>query len=199
MPDTSCEPVPNTPEGWTVEDLASYQFLTRHDPSRPGCYLRQLKTDVCSLNVLRYWATGVGMVVVGLAVFWIEPKVGKLSLAPLGLGLVLVGAFWLYKYLWMVRLVVRSTRQGQLLQGKIRFLQPHPVRGYSTAKARLSDGRSVSVALRSASATALLDQAGQVEVLCLYHPQDQYSSVIGIRPVANGKEEDVARTDASGV
>jgi hypothetical protein len=198
MADTpsASEPEPNTPEGWTAEDSAYYAFLLRHEPPRPGSFLQQLKIDVRSAEVLRYWATGIALVGAGLAVYWIDPALGGVRLGLLGLGLALVGALRLGLYAKLLLVCVRMIRHGPVLQGTIRFLQPHSVsRKYSLTKARLADERSILVSVPTAPATALLQRDGQAKVLFIADPEERNSVVFGIRAVSKGGEEEGAKTD----
>ena len=75
-------------------------------------------------------------------------------------------------------------RDSPLLAGAIETLGPHPVlRAYSTANARLPDGKMVPVALLTLPAQTMIDEHGGVEVLFLYDPRAEYSFVIGVRPM----------------
>ena len=173
---------PNAPEGWTVENLADYEFFVRHDPPRPGSFFQQLKMDVRSREVLRHWAVGTGMIGVGLTAFWLEPEWRERRLKNLGVPLALIGACWLGLYLWLFLGAMRTVRLGRLLRGEIRSLGPNPfASGYSTAAARLSDGRCVLVSVPSAPAKALLDRNRQAEVLFLATPDERHGITIGIR------------------
>jgi TM2 domain-containing membrane protein YozV len=195
---SSGESAANTPEGWFVEDTADYQVLVRNAPPRPGCFLRQMKADLRNRQVLRYWATGVGMSAVGLAFFWFDPKVGGMRLAFPGLALALIGTCWLGICLWLFLTTVRTVRRGPLLRGEIRSLKPHPLAvGHSTAEARLLDGRSVLVSVPSVPAAAFIDRYGQAEVLFLTAPDERQGSVIGIRVVARDRGADMDRAETS--
>jgi hypothetical protein len=75
-----------------------------------------------------------------------------------------------------------------LLRGEIR----------SMATARLPDGRSVTVAVRTAPVSALLDRDGRAEVLLIADPDAREGYVIGIRPAAGDRRPEGAADSPRG-
>jgi hypothetical protein len=185
------EPTPDTPEGWVVEDLDHYRFLIDRAPPRPGCFLRTLKGDLQSLFVLGIWAKAGGAVGVGLALSWGGFEVGGMWLALPGLALVLLGARLAFFLLGRFFACVQKLRHGPVFRGEVCALRPHPLNApnYSTAEARLADGRVLLVALPTAPAAAFLDRDGRAEVLLVATPDFQEGHVIGIRAVPRERGE----------
>lgn len=160
-----------TSEGWVVTDLPTYRFLMDHPPPRPYGLVYPLRDELRDAKALAFWIGGLSAVAVGIALqLWLLIPIGMIALG---------GMLRLYLR------VARAFRSSPLLSGVVTSLARHPgQQDYSTARARLPDGREIPVALLSSPASALLAQAGWVEVLLLEAPQAEYSVVVGVRGVS---------------
>lgn len=157
-----------TPEGWVVADLKAFRIFVGHPPPRAYGYLDQLKEDAQSWKPVAFWVVGIGMPMLALATGW-------WYLMPLGAAVL---ALWF----WMFWATVRYFRHSPVVIGVIETLKRHPLlHDYSTAQARLTDGREIPVTFPTLLAGDILDEQGAVEVMVLYDPKSEYSMVIAAR------------------
>jgi len=162
-----------TPDGWAVAEFDYVRFFLDHSPPRPHVFLRQLIADAKCWKVIAFWVVGFGLITLAIVVRqWQVILLGLLVLS------VWVRLFWRH---------VRSLRNSPLLVGVIDGVEhyPHPfVRNYSTARARLADGREVSVYLSiellTLHALELIEEQGRAEVLFFDDPTGG-ALVVGVR------------------
>ncbi len=160
-----------TADGWIVADtdLRQFRLLMGHPPPRPYGYVDQRRADVRDWRCVLLWLLGVGLIAVAAAT--------KTWLIALPGTWLLIGMFLL------LRGTVGLCRDRLLRVGIVEALGGrHPLlRELSMAKARLSDGEDVSVALPTRVAAAAIEERGAAEVVMLYSPQEAYCLVIGTR------------------
>jgi hypothetical protein len=166
----------STPEGWWVTHLPSYRFLTDHPPPRPHALLYCLRLESRSWKALAIWLGGASAMAIGIGF-------GEWLSVALGSAVLLI-------WLWFFLRFALPLRGQPALTGVVETLAPHPFgSGYSTARAKLSDGRVLPVVLFT-SESKVLERHGQIEVLFLYAPQSQYSIVLGIREIPSRPNAD---------
>jgi hypothetical protein len=161
-------------EGWLVQEREDFLFLYEHDPPRPYAYLRQLRDDARNWKPVAFWVVGSTLLAAGaLSGQWVFALCGGLTLA-----------LWL----WMFLRVARSLRHSPLRRGVVSKLEPHPlVSDQSTAHARSPDGEDTPVVVSTALAASVLDRDGRAEVLYLFEPRSQFSSVYAVRPCSEAR------------
>jgi hypothetical protein len=121
-----------------------------------------------------------GIVAVSGLWFWLG--VERLWLGVLGMVVSLVGFRQMYIMLDGFRRALRMQRHGPLVLGAVHSLGKRSfVRDYSDCQAVLSDGRSISVRLKTAPLAAL---HGWAEVLVLVDTRDEHGYVVGVRALA---------------
>src|SRR5438445_665810 len=124
------------PDGWVAAEFDYFRFFIDHPPPRPHVFWRQLVTDAKYWQPIAFWVAGVGLIVLAISLReWQLILIGLLVLS------VWFRVFWRY---------VQLLRDSPLVIGVINVVEhrPHPfVRNSSTARARLADGRDVSVNL----------------------------------------------------
>jgi hypothetical protein len=178
------------PYAWTVEEPDIYDFLARQDPPRSGSFLRALKVDARNWQVIQFWSIGFVLSGIGLGVVYYGAKTSSWGLAVPGLVLMLMGGRVVVTYLRLLFRFIRTLRSGRLLRGQIPSLgRTSVVRGYSTVKARLSDGRSLLVSVRIAPALALLGDGAPAEVIILAGADERDGMVICIRALERNRAE----------
>ncbi|SRR6266852_1222495 len=166
-----------TPDGWAVAEFDYFRFFIDHSPPRPHVFSHQLMTDAKDWKVLILWLVGFGSI--------------TLTIITKQWFFILVGSVLLVFYVRLFWLTVRSRRDSPLLVAVIGTMEHHPhpfVRNYSTARARLADGREVSVylpvELLASHALELIKDHGQAEVL-FFGGSKGDALVVGVRAMHN--------------
>jgi hypothetical protein len=175
-------------DGWVVDDPDVYHYLTGHNPPRPACHVRQLRSDARSREVRRLWIRIAVFVAAGAAATAAGYLLDELSAA---VAVTVGGAVWMLSgvvmfafYLRAFASTVRGLRTGWLLRGQVFALAPHTnIRRLSKATAVLPDDRTVTVSVPTATAAEFIDRDGRVEVLFLTD-DDRRGWGIGLRSVS---------------
>lgn len=157
-----------TADGWTVEDVGQFRFLTDYDVPRPWRVGLLLRADIRQPMVLRMWAIGFGFTAAAVATGW-------WTLLFAG-----VPPLLLYGYMFANAMdVLRRSRLDTAVIGPQRY---HPIlpKMFKVADGTLSGGQPVKVAFDRRFANAI-DVGHAAEVVVLLDPESEYQSAIAVR------------------
>lgn len=169
-PPANRSPTRREPGGWLTLDPDEFDYYFATKPPRRGTLLRQLRTDFSSWRGARWPVGGMAILAAGIIVK-----------AP---GAVVIGAFMILFYGYMLRSVVRSHSRCEVRLGRVSGLEGrHPVMPWiHLASAALDDGRSIPVTIDEVLIDPILKGHRFAEVVVLHSETVERSTVIGVRP-----------------
>jgi hypothetical protein len=161
---------------WQTDQLDLLEFAIKNPIPRQGSRILQLRRDIRSPLMWLILTYAVAGIILGVMAR--QPMMGIYAT----LMLLIVG--------FMFSSVAKGHSRSPLIRGVIENagdLRHHPMGLGHVAKASLVSQETdvvASVGLTNAGAVDLLKQNGRLEVLVLYDPKAEYSSVIGWRVAA---------------
>lgn len=161
-------PQPATVDGWYVHDPERFRFFADHAPPRPFSYVSQVAIDARNWRVWALWFMGAGAVALGLS---------RAALtAILGVGVIGV-------YLFRLHRTVRALRCSRFETGTVTEVVPHPGdENWMMSVALTDEGKTVRVVMARDLVTPVISAEGTAVVAFLDDPNNEYASVIGVRP-----------------
>ena len=163
--------------GWLVHDKEMFEYFVKNTPPRNGVFLKQFISDLKGFNTLVLILGSITCIII--------------SIFQNQLSLLFLGVMILFIYLSMFLKVTLSDRSSELKIGYIDSLKQHEKYSHlSTSRARVNENDEIPVVFETEPADKIVKECGKAQVIFLYNPKDQYSSVLGITavPLTNKKE-----------